>query len=117
VSGSRVVLLNALPLSAFPQSWQDFAIQVRRVDVSYLYVAVREASEVKCYIRHPATVELLKKLLQVELKPSAELYRYSQEDEVFVITLKAPQRGAEVQEVKPEDLEIFRIVAAQGVWL
>jgi hypothetical protein len=117
VSKYRVVLLNALPLNMFSEEWRNFSIQVQRVGIGFLRDYVERASEVKCYIRHPATIQLLSKLLQIELKPSAELYKYSMDDEVFIVTLKQPERGREATEVTEKDIEIYRIVAAPGFCL
>jgi hypothetical protein len=50
----------------------------------------------------------LTQLTGVELKPENKLYSYSEGDEIYIITLRKPQRGAEV-EVKPEDLLIVRV--------
>ena len=111
----RIILLNALPLNAFPSDWDNFAITVYRVSTDYLKSAIKKASEIKCYIRHPATVELLKKLLEVELKPSAELYKYTEGDSIFVITLKTPERGKEATEVRQEDIEVYYVEAEPGI--
>jgi hypothetical protein len=103
----RVVLLNAFPLSAFPK--QLFSVVFRRVTLSELAEDCQGA-EVANYIRHPATVELLSKALNRKLEPSAGLYKFDEERDkaIYVISLKAPQRGAEVAAVKPEDLDIVR---------
>jgi hypothetical protein len=111
----RVVLLNAFPVSAVEYS--TFTALFKRVAVEELVEDVRRASEVVSYIRHPATVQLLSKLLGIALAPSAELYRYREHDLVYVITLKTPTRGQEVTEVKPEDLDVVRVVVVQGGWI
>jgi hypothetical protein len=103
----RVVLLNAFPLSAFPMNL--FSVVFRRVTLSELS-ADCQGAEVVNYIRHPATVELLSKELGRKLEPSAGLYKFDEarDKAIYVITLKQPQRGAEVTTIKPEDLDIVR---------
>jgi hypothetical protein len=111
----RLVLLNAFPLSAFP--YDTFTALFRRVTVEELARDAATATEVLCYIRHPATVLALQSLLNVPLRPSAELYRYREPDLMYVITLKTPQRGQEVAEVKLEDLDIDKVVVVGGAWI
>jgi len=113
----RVVLLNALPLNAFP--YDHFAIQVHRASftlVKNVVYAVARVS-VECFIRHEATVKLLEKVLGLELKPSSGLYQHQPDDIIFVITLKKPVRGAEVTELKEDDVEVFEVIVARGIWL
>ncbi|PMP89125.1 MAG: hypothetical protein C0173_06080 [Desulfurella sp.] len=112
----KLVLLNALPINAFPDRWQDFAIQVRRAIVEDLKLAITENTKVECYIRHTGTVQLLQQILNIKLEPSAQLYRYNEGDDVYVITLKNPVRGADVQP-SAEEIEIYKIVAAKGILL
>ena len=111
----RLVLLNAFPLSAFP--YDTFTALFRRTSIEELARDVATATEVLCFIRHPATVATLQGLLNVPLKPSAGLYEYREGDLVYVITLKTPTRGQEVAEVKPEDLDVTRVVVVQGAWV
>jgi hypothetical protein len=113
----RVVLLNALPLNMFPESWSRFAIQVWKVSEEDLLRYIAEATEVKCYIRHPATVQFLRELLGEEIQPSSELYKYDPRDVVFIVTLRAPVRGQEATEVSAGDVEIYKVYAREGVWL
>jgi hypothetical protein len=82
-----------------------------------VYRDLAEATEVKCYIRHQATVQLLKELLEVELAPSSEAYKYDPRDIVYVVTLKTPARGQEVTELSITDIEIYKVYASEGVWL
>ena len=111
----RLVLLNAFPISAFP--YDTFTALFRRTTVEELARDAATATEVLCYIRHPATVLSLQSALNVPLKPSAELYRYAEGDVIYVVTLKTPQRGQEVAEVRLEDLDVVRVVVAPGSWL
>jgi len=109
-----VILLNALPLNAIP--YKEFAIQVHRISLDQLR-NIRVGEEVKCFIRHEGTVKLLSKVLGIEIKPSAELYQYNPEDRIYVVSLKRPQRGQEVTELTENDVEVFEVVIARGVWL
>jgi hypothetical protein len=111
----RVVLLNAFPINAV--AYDTFTALFRRTTLEELARDVAQTSEVLCYIRHPATVVALQSALNVVLKPSAELYRFRENDVIYVVTLRAPQRGQEVTEVKIEDLDIVRVVVAPGSWL
>jgi hypothetical protein len=104
----RVVLLNAFPLNAFPQ--QRFAATFERATLQQLVSDVERASEVANFIRHPATVSALSRILTRELRPEAGFYSYREGDVVYVVTLRQlPQRGAEVATVKAEDLDIVRV--------
>ncbi len=106
----RLVLLNALPLNMFgleEGEWIELIIE--RISIEKLKRFVSEASEIACFVRHRATVELLSRILGVELKPSAKLYRYRPGDRIVVVSLRTPIRGQEVEEVKLEDFEIYLV--------
>ncbi len=106
----RLVLLNALPLNIFGLEEGEFIeLVIERVGVDELKKVVSEVSEVACFIRHRATIEILSRLLGIELKPSAELYRYRPSDKLAVITLRKPVRGQEVEDLSVEDLEIYLV--------
>ena len=113
----RLILLNALPLNIFPESWKDYAIQVRKIDAYTLKERIMKARKIKSYIRHQSTVEVLQRVLGIPLVPSADVYKYEEGDEVYIVTLKSPARGQEVQLVSEYDLEIYHITVAKGVWL
>jgi hypothetical protein len=109
----RIVLLNALPLNAFPiLQDRQFEITGEVVALDELIVVLKFAQHynirIENYIRHEPTVKLLSQLTGVELKPESGLYSYSEGDEIYIITLRKPVRGQEV-EVKPEDLLIVRV--------
>jgi hypothetical protein len=109
----RIVLLNALPLNAFPiELHRQFEITGEVVALDELIVVLKFAQHynirIENYIRHEPTTRLLTQLTGVELKPENKLYSYSENDEIYIITLRKPQRGVEV-EVKPEDLLIVRV--------
>jgi hypothetical protein len=66
-------------------------------------------SEVKCYIRHPATLQLINQKLKTNLQTSSELYTYQSGDEIYIVTLKSPERGKEKVAVDESDLEIWKV--------
>ena len=106
--GMRVVLLNAFPLNAFPL--QRFVAVFERVSPSKLVADLERASEVANYIRHPATVQCLSRVIGRELQPTSGFYSYQPNDVVYVIALKQlPARGAEVVAVEVEDLDFLRV--------
>jgi hypothetical protein len=100
----RVILLNGLPLSIIP--YRKFTLEVNRIDVDRLAEMIASSAEVRNYIRHASTVDMLNALLKTSLKPSAENYVYNDGDTIVVITVKNIVRGQEMN-VKPEDLDIF----------
>jgi hypothetical protein len=105
---SRLVLLNAFPLSAFPA--QRFAATFERVGLQQLAADAERASEVANYIRHPATVAALSRAIERELRPESGFYAYQPNDVIYVVALKQlPARGAEVTTVKFEELDIVRV--------
>ena len=115
----RIVLLNALPLNAFPiELDRQFEILGEVVALDELVVVLKFAQHynvrIENYIRHEPTTRLLTQLTGVELKPESGLYTYSENDEIYIITLRKPQRGVEV-EVKPEDLLIVRVSYSKAV--
>jgi len=113
---ARVVVVNALALSMFPRA--QFTLRVTRIQPGAVANAVANAVErLKAlgfqdveyvhYIRHPATLETIRRHLPgLPQVPNAGLYIYKPGDVIVVVALKAPQRGQEVQEVREEDLDI-----------
>jgi hypothetical protein len=103
----RDILLNALPLNAI--EGERFNLTVIRITPYYLIGSLKEdmekGVEVVNYIRHPATVSLLN-THGLNLVPSSGLYSYRAGDVLFIVTVKTPVRGQEV-EVKFEDLDCF----------
>jgi hypothetical protein len=102
----RAVLLNALPLNAIPPSVHYFDIACKRATIDAVADIIKQSTRVENYIRHESTVKLLSSLLNIDLKPSSELYEYRNGDVLAIITLKKPIRGQEV-EVREDDLEYF----------
>jgi hypothetical protein len=116
---ARIVLLNALPLNAFPiETHRQFQFEGEVVALDELIVILKFYAnfniKVENYIRHEPTVKLLSQLTGVELKPENKLYSHSDNDEIYIITLRKPVRGQEV-EVKPEDLLIVRVSYSKAV--
>jgi hypothetical protein len=111
----RLVLLNAFPVNAIP--YDTFTALFKRVTIDELAADVRRASEVVNYVRHPATVLALQTALNMQLRPSSELYRFREGDLIYVVALKTPVRGQEASEVKLDDLDIVKVVVVQGGWI
>ncbi len=109
----RVVLLNGLPLSAIMES-DVCALEVKRVSVDELKTAVSKGAE--SYIRHPATVKVLNNL-GINIQPSKGIWKYKQGDLIYVITLKKPVRGEEVEDITIEDLDVFRVKVLSGWYI
>jgi hypothetical protein len=106
----RFILLNALPLNAIKNDY--FVIEAVRIHPSILEGIIGKFAreygvEVKNYIRHEATVRWINQKLGLQIQPSSELYEYQKGDKLIIVTLKNPQRGKEVVELKDEDLDII----------
>jgi len=106
----RVVLLNALPLNALDAFNANVHLEVTRIPIDAISAWVNErlaeGYTLTHYIRHPATIQVLRELGIPLGMPSTDLYRYRNGDILVVITLSSPQRGQEVQ-VRPEDLAVW----------
>ncbi len=106
----RIIFLNALPLNALPRS--HLRLDVLPVSISELATwaqrRVAEGWQVVHYIRHGATVETLRAVdIPLDPQPNSGLYVYQPGDVIVVVTLRAPQRGQEVTQVSPQDLEAW----------
>jgi len=99
----RVVFLNALPLNAFDM--ESFTLNVAKAELEELRKFSRHGNIVS-YIRHPATISLLRRYVANLPEPAQGLYRYSAGDVLVVVTLKSPQRGAEAQQVSEQDVVV-----------
>ena len=111
----RLVLLNAFPVNAFP--YDEFTATFKKVGIEWLRHDLKLVDEVKSFIRHTATANLLKKLLNIELQVSNELYRYVEGDLIYVVTLKELKRGVETTELGVDDLIIHYVVVLKGIWI
>jgi len=107
----RIVFLNALPLNALPRSHLRLDIlPVANLNelARWAQRRLQEGYEVVHFIRHPATIAVLRQLgIPLSEQPNAGLYAYCGGDIIIVITLRALQRGQEVQQVRLEDLETW----------
>ena len=107
----RAVFLNALPLGAIGHgSFRLYVIRVSLKEVAS-YLEMRKL-EVVHYIRHPATLGLLRKYVPLSPEPNAGLYKYSRGDVLFIVTLKNPTRGAEVAELTENDVEVYFVTVS-----
>ena len=104
---TRYVFLNALPLNALPR--KPLVLKVAPVKPEVLRQLADMMKPRASYIRHPATVKLLNKLFNLDLQVSNELYKYQKEDVLYVVTLKRPVRGAEVEDLTENDIEVFQV--------
>jgi len=107
----RIIVLNAFPISALMKHVHQATWYIERIPfeefMRRLEEARREGVEVVSYVRHPATAKLL------GLQPSSGNYEYKRGDTIYIVVLATPQRGVEVTEVKPEDLEVFMILEVE----
>ena len=106
----RVVFLNALPLNSLPRS--HIRLDILPVAISelagWVQRRLQEGYEVVHFIRHSATIQALRAAgVPLSETPNAGLYTYQPNDIIVVITLRAPQRGQEQQQVSPSDLEAW----------
>jgi hypothetical protein len=89
-----------LRVDILPVSISELASWVqRRVQEGWLLIH---------YVRHPATIQALRASgIPLNETPNAGLYTYDSGDILVVVTLRAPQRGQEQNQVRPEDLEAW----------
>ncbi|MGC9115776.1 MAG: hypothetical protein ACP5HH_07255 [Fervidicoccaceae archaeon] len=109
----RVVFLNGLPLNAFP--YQTIQMYIQKLDMQKFKENIELIKQfpkisIANYIRHKGTIELLKKITGLELTPSAENWKYQPKDIIYVITLKNPQRGQEIAELKEDDIDVYFVL-------
>jgi len=118
----RIVLLNAFPVNAIPYELFTASFRLLTFDgfIRELVNHVVSNRTIVNYVRHESTLKLITSKLgnvKIDLRVSNELYRYSEDDIIYVISLKSPQRGKEVTEIKEDDVVVHRVVIAKGVWL
>jgi hypothetical protein len=110
---ARIVLLNALPINAFPYS--EMHLIVRKVGLERIkneieyYTVSGVMPVISNYIRHVATVQLLSQKLGIKLEANPGLYSFMPGDVIFVITLNSPQRGQDVMQVSEQDITIYKV--------
>ncbi len=117
----RIVVLDALPISIVLDeareqnerivdvmlelfdSFQEFASrlnEIREFEGDMLCVS---------YVRHKATREVLDKYIKCEDAKEPN-YVYNRYDYIFIVALKAPVRGVDVQSVAEDDLVVIELV-------
>ena len=107
----RLVFLNALPLNALPRAHLELdVLPVSNINelVAWVQRRLAEGFQLVHFIRHPATITALRQLgIPLSEQPNSGLYSYDAGDIIVVVSLRTPQRGQEVQQVRPEDLETW----------
>jgi len=107
----RLVVLNALPVNALPPVT---TLKITKISLNELAALYKPNQiEIVHFIRHPATLSLLHKYLPLPAEPNAGLYTYVPGDVLLVATLRTPQRGAEVNNISIEDLDIRLVEVLQ----
>jgi hypothetical protein len=106
--GPAVVFLNAMPMNSLPR--RHLQLDVLPVSLNELQQWVQrrlqEGYTIQHYIRHPATIQVLRQLgIPLSEQPNSGLYTYRPGDILVIVTLRAPQRGQEQQQISPQDLE------------
>ena len=111
VAPRRLVFLNALPLNALPRAHLELdVLPVSNINELATWVQRRlaEGFQLVHYIRHPATIQALRQLgIPLPETPNSGLYSYDAGDIIVVVSLRAPQRGQEQQQVNISDLEAW----------
>lgn len=107
---ARIVLLNALPLSALPRVRLELDVHPVELDELARWVQKRlqEGYQIVHYIRHPATIAVLKSIgIPLSEQPNSGLYVYQPTDILVIVTLRNPTRGQEQIQVSPQELEAW----------
>jgi hypothetical protein len=106
----RVVFLNAMPLNSLPR--RHLALDVLPVSIAdltqWVQRRLQEGWQLVHFIRHSATIQALRSVgIPLSEQPNAGLYTYRNGDIMVVVTLRSPARGQEVQQISPQDLEMW----------
>lgn len=109
----RYIFLNALPIQALniTKPTKIIITPVKPNILKQLIPLMKD--DIENYIRHPATVQLINKLFNINLKPSSELYSYHEGDVIYVFVLKKIVRGKEVSNITENDLAIYQVEIIQ----
>jgi len=98
----KIAILNSLPLNAFdrPYDLKVFPVTSTKRLLEFL---TSVPNEYTCFVRHPATVGVINKYLNVRC--GGETYRYNGEIIVaFVLRSRTPTSGTEVNNITEDDL-------------
>ncbi|MEM3457633.1 hypothetical protein [Thermofilum sp.] len=69
---------------------------------------LQEGFQLVHYIRHPATIAVLKAIgIPLSEQTNSGLYVYQPNDIMIVVTLRNPTRGQEQTQVSPQELEAW----------
>ncbi|MEM4439335.1 MAG: hypothetical protein QW680_11995 [Pyrobaculum sp.] len=104
---ARIVFLNALPLNALPR--RHLGLDVLPVGNIYelgvwVQRRLQEGFQLVHYIRHPATIAVLKAIgIPLSEQTNSGLYVYQPNDVIVVVTT----RGQEQTQVSPQELEAW----------
>ncbi|MFZ8809169.1 MAG: STIV orfB116 family protein [Pyrobaculum sp.] len=102
-----VALVNAFSVSMFDNP-RRLLVEFRRLTIEELQ-QLTQGAPIQSYIRHQGTVQLISQLLGREIQASNSLYVYTSE-RIVMFVLQTPQRGAEIQQLRPEDIVIYEVV-------
>lgn len=109
----KIVLLNGIPVSELAE--RDITIiKLERLTPDEFKKEIEkrlgEGAQLESYIRHPATVEVLNKLINREIPVSAGIYKLDPRDTIYIVTLKTvPERGKEIKVTSPEELVYLKM--------
>jgi hypothetical protein len=107
VQNRRLIILNALPLNIFPRA--PIRLRIVPIDDLRTIATIATNAQIVHFVRHPATLNLLRTLIPSLSEPNAGIYRYQDGDLLIIIVLRTPQRGQELQNVTLTDLEAWLV--------
>ena len=108
VQSKKIILVPSIAGSMLPK--EPITIKIEPINHEQLNQIASEA-EVINYIRHPATVQLLQKLLPNMKQASSPEYKINPSDIIVMVSLsqRAPASGAEVNVNSFDQLVIYLI--------
>ena len=121
-NNQNIIFLSAFPVNILPWSKEDsywhteaFTVVFKKIRLDDLIEFIGD-KEVYCYIRHPPTVNILRKYFKLVDK-SSEQYAYNDKDYIYIFALYIrPDKGKDV-EITEEDLLILEVGIAKGSWI
>jgi hypothetical protein len=105
----RVVLLNALvaPNKTFAIHGTPISAKTAKM---LIYMKHAQGYEIKNFIGHPKTCELVGEAMDLELQPNRDEYDPKEDDEVIVVWLdKRMDKPGEAMDIKLDDLRFFKV--------